>query len=311
MLDLITAAIFVLVTSLVWLLGRILLRPHPAYARVPLASTLLSDKNESFTDDAGIFVESLAAQLPKMFGDPVELEKDFRRAGYYLPSSQLRFFALRNGLTILALIATGTVALLLNPKNHVAITWTLVLGSCAALLCFVLPRVVLAMQARQRVERIRNGLPDAMDTVSMCLHGGISLQECLGYVGQELVAVHPDLALELMMVSRQAEVNSFEFAIQQFAARIDASEIVAMASLVTQNQRLGTSIVESIREFADNLRLIQRQTAVARASRAELFLLFPVVFCLVPSVLFILWGPPILSLIDFIRGPGSPLKINM
>ena len=144
-----------------------------------------------------------------------------------------------------------------------------------------------------------------MDTISMCLHGGISLQECLGYVGQEMMSVHPDLALELLMVGQQAEINSFEFAIQQFAARIDAPEIVALASLVTQNQRLGTGIVDSIREFADSLRLKRRQMAEAKARRAELFLLFPSSFASCHRFL-ILWGPPILN-IDFIRGPGSPI----
>jgi len=41
-------------------------------------------------------------------------------------------------------------------------------------------------------------------------------------VGQELMSVHPDLSLELLMVGQQTDINSFEFAIQQFAARIDA-----------------------------------------------------------------------------------------
>ena len=174
-------------------------------------------------------------------------------------------------------------------------------GLVAAVMCFSLPRVILAGNAKRRVERISAALPDALDTISMCLHGGISLQECLGFVGQEMMSVQPDLSLELLMVGQQADINSFEFAIEQFAARIDAPEIVAWASLVTQNQRLGTGIVESIQDFADSLRLKRRQMAEAKTGRAELFLLFPIVFCLVPSILLLLWGPPILSLIDFLQ----------
>ena len=257
------------------------------------------------------FAESLAAQFPEtLFAGEEELDKDFRRAGYYGPNARRRFLVLRNGLTILAVFATGVVAVAIGPGHQKAVVWTLVVGLVAAILCFSLPRVILAINAKRRVERISAALPDALDTISMCLHGGISLQECLGFVGQGMMSVHPDLGLELLMVGQQADINSFEFAIQQFAARIDAPEIVAWASLVTQNQRLGTGIVDSIQDFADSLRLKRRQMAEAKAGRAELFLLFPVVFCLVPSVLLLLWGPPILSLIDFLVGPASPLRIG-
>jgi tight adherence protein C len=84
-----------------------------------------------------------------------------------------------------------------------------------------------------------------------------------------------------------------------------------MASLVTQNQRLGTGIVDSMRDFADSLRLKRRQIAEAQAGRTELFLLFPVVFCLVPSILLLLWGPPILEMLDFLSGPSSPLNVSL
>ena len=60
--------------------------------------------------------------------------------------------------------------------------------------------------------------------------------------------------------------------------------------------------MESIDEFNDNLRLKRRQAAESKANMAELYLMFPVIFCLVPSVVLILWAPSIfLSLIDFLK----------
>lgn len=309
MIDLITVAVFVSVMSLVWLFARAFLRPRPTLmvANMPgKGNVLLSgDPADDRTSD---FVASLAGQLPKSLFGSEELEKDFRRAGYYRTSQRNRYFALRNSLVIAVLLATGAIALAVGPPHERAVV-AVIVGVLVAMVAFSVPRVFLAMSAKHRVERIRAGLPDAMDTIGMCLHGGISLQECLGYVGEELMYVHPDLALELLIVGRQAEINSFEFAVQQFAGRIDATEVIALAALVSQNQRLGASIVESVREFADSLRLKRRQMAEARASRAELFLLFPVVFCLVPSILLLLWGPPILSLIEFLQGQAVPTTV--
>ena len=308
MLNLITFAVFIFVVAVVWLSARALLKPRPIVATAPG----LSDWNLSGAKvEPSPLVESLAGQLPQALFAREELDKDFRRAGYYRPNASRRFLAFRNGLVILAVLATGIAAVAIGPGRQEIVIWTLIGGAITAILCYAVPRVVLAINARRRVEQIRDALPDAMDTISMCLYGGISLQECLGHVGEELMSVHPDLGLELQIVGRQADINSFDFAIGQFASRIDAPEIVAMASMITQNRRLGTGIIDSFRDFADSVRLKRRQLAEAKASRTELFLLFPVIFCLVPSILLLLWGPPILALIDFLGGPASPLSTGI
>jgi tight adherence protein C len=306
MLDLVTIAVFLFVLSLVWLLSRMAAGPRPAPPAIA-ASVMGPLGGAGGADQSGDpLSESLAGQLPPTRFDKEELDKDLRRAGYYRPYARQRFLALRNGLVIFVLIAVGGVAVAIGPEHNRAVMRTLGFGLLAAIACWSVPRIILAINARRRVQRIRAALPDALDAISMCLHGGVSLQDCLAYVGREMAVVYPDLAIELLIANQQADINSFEFAIQQFAARIDAPEVVALAAMVTQNQRLGTGVIGAIYEFADNLRLKFRQMADAKAGRAELLLLLPVVFCLVPSVLLILWGPALLEISDFIRNWGPP-----
>ena len=293
MLDLLTLASFLFIVSLVWLAAGLLGR-------------WWAGRVESDDRFAHALVEGLAGQVPQAWSGGEELDKDLRRAGYYRPGARQRLAALRNGLAILVILTAGAIAVGFGPARRKAVYWTIVLGGLTAILVWSAPRVVLAVNARRRVSRIRTALPDALDTINMCLEGGVSLRECLTQVGRETIAVHPDLGIELLIVAQQAEINSFEFAVQQFAARIDAPEVVSLSAIVTQNQRLGTGIAESIREFADNLRLKRRQLAEAKASLAELFLLFPVVFCLVPSVILILWGPFILTLVDHLKSFVPP-----
>ncbi|MGA2066201.1 MAG: type II secretion system F family protein [Thermoguttaceae bacterium] len=306
MLDLLTLATFLFITSLVWL-AAILLRRRwmvPAGMALPGAGTGRA------ADDrfARAVVEGLAAQVPQGWTGGEELDKDLRRAGYYRPGARQRLAALRNGLAILVIVAAGAIAVGLGPTRQKGVFWTLGIGALTAILVWSVPRMVLAINARRRVLRIRSALPDALDIINMCLEGGVSLRECLTQVGRETLAVHPDLGIELLIVGQQTEIDSFEFAVQQFAARIDAPEVISLAAIVTQNQRLGTGIAESIREFADNLRLKRRQMAEAKASLAELFLLFPVVFCLVPSVVLLLWGPFVLQLVEHLR-TSLPIRI--
>jgi tight adherence protein C len=315
--NLLTVASFLLTVSLVWLAALLLRRLWAAPADRDVQDVggagrraILpgGPRGESEDPLARAMVEALAGQVPQAWTGGEELDKDLRRAGYYRPGSRQRLTALRNGLAILVILLAAAVAVGLGPTRPKAVYWTVGLGVLTAVLAWSVPRVMLAINARRRVMRIRAALPDTLDTINMCLEGGISLRDCLTHVGRETVAVHPDLGIELLIVAQQAEINSFEFAMRQFAARIDAPEIISLSAIVTQNQRLGTGIAESIREFADNLRLKRRQMAEAKASLAELFLLFPVVFCLVPSVIIVLWGPFLLTLVEHLR---NPLPIHM
>ena len=68
-----------------------------------------------------------------------------------------------------------------------------------------------------------------------------------------------------------------------------------------QTARLGSNVVQAVRDFADDIRTRQRQTADERASKAGIKLLFPLVLCLAPAALLILWGPALLELRNFFR----------
>ena len=58
------------------------------------------------------------------------------------------------------------------------------------------PRLLLASQAKARVDRIQRGLPDALDIVHMCLSGGLPLRDSLARVSKEIEFFHPDIAVE-------------------------------------------------------------------------------------------------------------------
>ena len=60
-------------------------------------------------------------------------------------------------------------------------------------------------------------------------------------------------------------------------------------------------VVEAVRDFADDIRTRQRQTADERANKASIKMLFPLVLCLAPAALIILWGPALLELRNFFR----------
>jgi tight adherence protein C len=136
----------------------------------------------------------------------------------------------------------------------------------------------------------------------MGLTGGLTVQDSLGHVSRELHGSHPDLATEFEIVRRHSELSGLGSAFQQFATRVDCPETVTLAAIVNQSERLGSNINTAIREYADGVRTKLRQSADERASKAGIKLLFPLVLCLAPAAMIILWGPAALELRNFFRG---------
>jgi tight adherence protein C len=249
----------------------------------------------------GEMTEALASQIPALFVTPDNLTQDLRRAGYYKPTARSEFLALRNGLAFLTLALVGVYAVMVGPREREMTANILIWGVAITTLVYVTPWIYLRLQAQRRVLLIQRALPDAFDMLTMCLTGGMSLYDALTNVSREVYFSHPDLSIELEIVRRHTDMASLGEAFQHFARRIDTPEVVALTSLIRQTERLGTNVVEAVREYADGVRIKLRQTADERANKAGVKLLFPLVLCLAPSTLIILWGPAALELRNFFR----------
>jgi tight adherence protein C len=301
-----TIASFLVIAAMAFVLLTLLARFQSDPIRERLAASAQGTAAASgpglFTDD---LAESLAGQLPQTSNDNGALDRELRQAGYYRPSARFDYLALRNSLVIAALIITMVLALLISQQYRELGLRIVFGGLLVATLCWALPRVFLRAQARARLNRIRRALPYALDMMTMCLTGGLSLQDAIGHVSREIFFSHPDLAVELMIVRQQAEMTTLEHGFRQFASRMDIAEITALSALISQGQRLGTNVVTSIREYTDNMRLKWRQTADEQSNKIGLKLLFPITLCLLPATLIFIWGPAIVQMWRFLRNPDS------
>jgi tight adherence protein C len=182
-----------------------------------------------------------------------------------------------------------------------------------AILAYVVPRFVLKIQANRRLNRIETGLPDVLDLIRMCLTGGLSLRDSLERVAREIEVFHPDLAVELEVIRRHAEADTMAKALKEFSRRMKTPDVSALASLVSQTERLGTHVAQAVMEFADGVRRQHRQRAEERAGKTSIRMLFPVIFCLAPPVFILLLGPPAIQLKNFFRDskrPGGVLNMD-
>ena len=297
-INLITAAVFIALSAFFIFSAILLRRLTRDPIREQLEATSLDERGSVV---GGVFLEGLASQLPTLRADDGALDRELGQAGFYEPTARRDFLALRNGLILLVVIASGLMAVLIGPERQDLVVRVLIGGAVLAALAWGVPRLMLRSRAAARVQRIRLALPNALDMLTMCMTGGLGFPEALEHVSREIRGAHPDLAVELAIIRKQAELGSLQQALQQFALRIDTDEIVSMAALVGYGQRLGIGLVSSMQDFADSIRLKWRHSAEERANRAAVALLLPVVFFLLPSAFILMWGPSVLELWTFIQ----------
>ncbi len=248
---------------------------------------------------------ALAGALPQSQSEFESLEQDLKRAGFYGQSAIVEFLATRNLLTVVILVIGGGLAIAADPGSTLPKT-ILIATAVIAAMAYIVPRTMLRSQANRRLGRIQRGLPDALDIIRMCLTGGLPLRDSLERVSREVELFHPDVAVELEVVRRHAEADTMSKALKEFARRMNATDVNALASLVSQTERTGTHVATAVTEFADSVRRQFRQRAEERASKTTIRMLFPVIFCLAPPVFILLLGPPILQLRNFVRDAHAP-----
>lgn len=294
-LDIVTAAVF-----LVFCLATYLISEYVRKGR-RRADGLVKETDRS----AGPYARAMAKVVPQLGSEVDKIERDLKRAGYYGKSALVEYMASRNTLIVAVLIATGILAVLADPTTPLP-RFVLMIGGLTAILGYSIPRIVLNLQARARVDRIQRGLPDALDIIRMCLTGGLPLRDALERVAAEIGTFHPDIAAELHVIHRHADTNSMSVALKNFSRRIDTPDINALATLVSQSDQVGTNVASAVAEYADGLRRQHRQRADEAASKTTIRMLFPVILCLAPPIYILLCAPPLLQMRNFVRDEHEP-----
>jgi tight adherence protein C len=100
------------------------------------------------------------------------------------------------------------------------------------------------------------------------------------------------LSEELELVTLELRAGSArDKALRNLALRTGVEDVDTLATMLIQAERFGTSIGDSLRVHSDTLRTKRRLRAEEAAAKIALKLLFPLIFCIFPSLLLVLLGP--------------------
>ena len=215
-------------------------------------------------------------------------------------------FAGYDGAVAPAVFAAARLATLVVLPTTIALVMVsaplpllLIMVPGAALIAWILPIAVLERLVRARQDRIRHGLPDALDLLVVCVEAGISLDAAILRVAKELSFTYGDLSRELLVVNRKTNAGvTREEAIRGLWSRTGVEDLRTLSTSLIQTEKWGTSITKVLRVAAVTLRRKRRQHAEKRVALAPVKMTFPLVTMILPALFIIILGPAVLQVIS-------------
>ena len=211
-------------------------------------------------------------------------------AGFTAPYAPRLYTLVRIGLiALLPILVLGFYRWMGSTPSLTKLYVTLII---AAALGLYLPNIFIRARADRREREIINGFPDALDLMLVCVEAGLGLEAAFARVGQEMTSSHPRLAEQLGAVVLELRAGrSREDALRRMADRAGADEIRAFATLLIQSTKLGSSVAQTMRVYASEMRERRRMRAEEKAHRLPVLLSIPLVACMLPVMIGVLMLP--------------------
>ncbi len=240
-------------------------------------------------------VRAFVPRSPREMG---RIERMMASAGYHGPWPAILFGLAQMAAPVLVFLAIvirfGTGA-------------TLLVAVLAAAIVYFVPTLWLGRAIEARKREIRNGLPDAIDLLIVCIESGSGVDQALNKVAEEIALPYPALARELDLVASETRAGKPRIeAFRNFAERTKVDDVRSLVAMLVQTDRFGTSVGQALRTHADTARTRRRQRAEERAAKLGVKLLFPLVFCLFPAFYVVVLGPSMVQIFrQFVWGMGQ------
>ena len=241
--------------------------------------------------------------MPSQIEERGKMERKLMYAGLRSANALPLFYATKTGLALLLMVAVLLSTAWLPQWSATKIIFV---AMFAAFVGMVLPNTVLNHMVERRQKRLRDGFPDALDLLVVCVEAGLGLTAALQRVSDELKFSHPELGAEFSRVTAEMRAGvEREAALKGLAWRTGLEDIRGLVSLLIQTLKFGTGVGETLRVYSEEFRDKRMQRAEELAAQIGTKLIFPLVFCLFPSFFVVAIGPAVVRLVDVFRFLGE------
>lgn len=246
------------------------------------------------------FLEELGTRIQErrdLSGDRALLA----HAGYRTPAAMPVYWATRLVMPFLFAGLAFVVAPMVTESTAAGLLTVVYFG----VLGYIAPPFILRSRANKRKKDIQKALPDALDLLVVCVEAGLGLNQALLRVAQEIGHVSTLTAMELGMVNAEIRAGiPRDESLRNLADRTGVDDVRALVTVLIQTDRFGTSVARALRTHSDTMRAKRRQRAEEAAAKTTIKLIFPLAFCIFPSMFVVVLGPALITIARELSGLG-------
>jgi len=288
----ISILLFVFVTSLLYFLGmKFWVSPHSVVERVMGEAKNVESKHPSL-----VFHEVLAklgAMVPSSPADLSLVQRKLYQAGFRSPTAFKVFLGIKALSTLLLPGLTWAVC----SQFGVAGDSLILLIVMAAGLGYMGPNEFIQFLIKRRRKRIDRALPNALDLLVVCVESGLGLDQAIMQVSREMQQSYPELSSEFAIANLEMRHGKRRTeALRNLGERTSVDDVKKLVSTLIQADRFGTSIAQTLRTHSEFMRMQFRQRAEEKAAKMGIKLVFPIFFCILPSLFVVTVGPVIVRI---------------
>ena len=212
------------------------------------------------------------------------------RAGYMRRSAIVHYYlwriALAIGLPIATVIATTFLVGSITPR-------VLLLAAIVACVAgYFLPFLFVQGKISERQQRAREGFPDALNMLLVCVEAGLGLSAAIERVAREIGRSQPILAEQFGLVGLEMRAGTSRAdALKNMSNRLGVDEVNAFVTLLVQSEVLGTSISDSLRVYAQEMRTARLMRAEEQANKLPVKITIPLGLGILPCLIIVIMTP--------------------
>jgi len=222
--------------------------------------------------------------------------KRLRMAGYRGQGPIVTFVAAQVIIPGVIFIVTVLLAFVVPQQVQYPFFAKLSAVMAATLIGYYLPGLYVKNTVNKRQKAVRRSWPDALDLLLICVESGMGLESALTKVADEIVAQCPELAQEFaLMTAELSYLPERHKAYENLAERTGLDAVKSLVVALSQSEKYGTSLGQSLRVLAQETRDQRMSAAEKKAAALPPKLTVPMILFFLPVLFAIIMTPALIQ----------------
>lgn len=200
------------------------------------------------------------------------------------------------GYQVLCAIAFALVTFWLVPGLGGSFPLTIIATVGVGVAGWFAPLYYVELQKRKRFEKIDRQMPDLIDLLVVTIEAGLGILASMRVASESM---SEPLGQELRLTLQEQRMGlTVQQAIESFGRRADTPNVRMFVRSLTQGERLGVSIGQTMRNLALEMRKRRRAKAEEIAQKMPVKMLFPLIFFIFPALMIVILTPMVIAIRD-------------